>query len=326
LHLPMKKDFVSGKPLSGLQFLVVRWQGGMELEKEVVSFHGKVIANTNDGSLRTERLLVTLSEPVRFDGAAQQRQTELAQLECREGVVAEFKQRDGAGIVSVQNMKLRSFVANQQTGELRGKGPGEMESVHLASSSSKLTGFASTARSRAPAGQGLRFLRVEFKRDLRGNLHNRQVEVAGDAKAIYGPVDAWHQKLEISVRRNPGPETILITSERLAIAESPMARLKPDSGFGPIELSAVGKVTIEASLGEQGTVTTQSHKARYDQQKTMFVLEGDGRVPAKLFHQEFVGAPYSESAARKLWYNTTTGEGGGEGFVGGKVNQLGTGR
>ncbi len=326
LHLPMKKDLMSGKPLEGLQFLVVRWQGGMQLEKEVVSFHGKVIANTNDGSLRTERLLVTLSEPVRFDGAAQQRQTELAQFECREGVVAEFKQRDEAGIVSVQNMKLRSFVANQQTGELRGMGPGEMESVHLASSSSKLTGFASTAPARAPAGQGLRFLRVEFKRDLRGNMHNRQVEVAGDAKAIYGPVDAWHQKLEISVRRNPSPETILITSERLAIAESPMARLNRTSSFGPIELSAEGKVTIEASLGEQGTVTTQSHKARYDQQKTMFVLEGDGRVPAKLFHQEFVGAPYSESAARKLWYNTTTGEGGGEGFAGGKVNQLGTRR
>jgi len=322
LRLPMKKDF-SGKPLGGLQFLMVRWQGGMRLEKDVVSFHGNVVANTNEGSLSTQRMLVTLSEPVRFDGAAQQRQNELAQIECREGVVAEFKQRDEVGIVSVQNMKLQSFVANQQTGEIRGMGPGELESVHLASSSSKITGFASTSRARAPAGQGLRFLRVEFKRDVRGNLHRRQIEVAGDAKAIYGPVDAWHQKLEISVRGNPGPETILITSDRLGIVESPMAGLRRTTGLGPIELSAEGNVTIEANLGERGTVTTHSHKARYDQQKTMFILEGDGRVPAKLFHQEFVGAPYSESAARKLWYNYTTGEGGGEGLVGGKFKQIG---
>jgi len=337
LQLPMKKDF-SGRPLGGLNFLVVRWQGGMKLERDVVSFHGKVIANTNDGSLGADQMFVTLSEPIRFDGAAQQRQTELAQLECRGKVNAEFTQRDEFGIVSVQNMNLRSFIANQQTGQLSGEGPGSLESVHLASSSSKIAGFGDVvppnaqarqgaqASQHAQARQGLRFLRVEFKRKLHGNLHRRQVEVTGDANAIYGPVDAWHQKLSLSVRSNPGPETILITSEKLGIAESPMAGLKKTSGLGPIELMAEGSVNIEANLGQRGTVNAVSHKARYDQLKTMFVLEGDGRVPAKMYLEERVGAPVQEVEASRIWYNYTTGEGGTDGFSGGKFKQIGTGR
>jgi len=323
----MKKDF-SGRPLKSLQTLVVRWQGGMQLDQDLVTFHGKVEANTNDASLRTERLLVTLTEPVRFDGAAQQRQTELAQLECRGGVVADFKQRDRAGLVSVQKMKLQSFIANQQTGELSGMGPGELESTHLAGSSSALGALAGGAPASGHFGQRLRFLRVQFERDVRGNLHqrNRQIEVFGDAKAIYGPVNSWQQRLEISVRRNPGPETILISSDRLGIAESPLARSNRTSNFGPIELFATGNVTIEGGFGEQGLFTTRSHRATYDQQKTMFVLEGDGRRHAMLSQQEFVSARPSETAAHKLIYIQATGEIKVEGFVSGKVNQIGTRR
>ncbi len=323
LHLPMKKD-LSGKLLDGMQFLVVRWQGGMRLENDLITFHGNVIANSNEGSLRTEQLLVTLSDPVRFDGAAQQRETELAQLECREGVIAEFTQRDQGGPTSVQNMRLRSFIANLKTGQLTGVGPGEIESVHLASSTNKMAGFGNVVPAGAPAGQRLRFLRVQFQRDLRGNLHNKHVEVSGDAKAIYGPVASWEQRLDISVRRNPGPETVLISSDRLGIAESPMARLNRSSRFGPIELSAVGNVTIEGSFGDQGTFTARSHTATYDQQKTMFVLQGDGRLPARLTRQEYVGAPFSETAFQKLIYIQATGEIKGEGFAGGKFKQIGT--
>ncbi|MCA9230016.1 MAG: hypothetical protein KDA57_05165 [Planctomycetales bacterium] len=319
LHLPMKKDF-NGKPLGGLHYLVVTWQGGMELVNDVISFHGKVVANTNEGSLQTEHLRVVLNQPVRFDGAVQQQATELAQLECHQGVFAEFKQRDAAGLVSVQTMRLQSFVANQLTGELRGTGPGELESTHLANSSKNLAGFADVVPAGAAAGQRLRFLRVEFKRDVRGNLHQngRRVEVSGDAKAIYGPIDTWGQRLELSVRRNPGPETILISSDRLAVAESPLAMLNRTSSFGPLELHATGDVRIEGSYGQQGTFTTSSQSATYDQQKTMFILEGD---PATLTRQEFVGAPFSEAAFRKLIYNQATGEIKGEGFAGGNFKQ-----
>ncbi len=325
LHLPIKKDF-SGKPLAGLQFLVVRWKGGMQFDQNLATFHGNVVANTNDGSLHTERMRVMLTTSVRFDGASGQQPTELAQLECQEGVVAEFKQRDSIGLVSVQKMKLQSFVANQQTGQLRGKGPGELESVHLASNSSSLSTLASSAPLGRSSAQRLRFLRVQFKRDVRGNLHRRQVEVSGDAQAIYGPVDSWQQRLEISVRNAPGPETVLISSDRLAVAESPLGRATQGAGLGPIELSAVGNVTIEGSFGERGLFTTSSHTARYDQQKTMFVLEGDGQRPATLTRQEYVGAPFSETAFHKLIYIQATGEVKGEGFVGGRFKQIGTGR
>ncbi len=326
LRLPMKQD-LAGKPLPGPQYLVVRWQGGMVLERDVITFRDRVVGSTNEGSFQTEQLILRLTAPVQFDGATQQQRVELAQLECRGGVNAEFTQRDQQGLTSVQKMQLQSFVVDQRTGELHGVGPGWLESVHLSDSTNNFAAIG-PGKPVVPrrAVQRLRFLHVEFQRGVRGNLNRKKIEFFGDTKTIYGPVDAWEQRLAISVQNDPGPETVVISGEKLVVAKSPNARPDPTSKFGPVELSVEGNVIIDGSLGTQGLFNARAHRARFDQQKTMFVLEGDGRRPATLTRQEYVGALPQEASLQRLYYDQSTGRVWGEGFLGGSFNQTDLGR
>ena len=325
LRLPVNQD-LTGKPLSRPQYLTVRWQQGMTLERNVITFRGQVVAKTDEGTLQTEQLILRLTAPVQFDGAAQQQRVELAQLECREGVYAEFSQRDQQGLTSVQKMQLESFVVDQRTGELRGTGPGWIESVHLSNSANNL-GALGQKPAVVPirAVQRLRFLRTEFQQGIRGNIapNRRKIELFGNTETIYGPVDSWQQRLEISPHIEPGPETVTISSNKLILAESPGAKVK---GTPTYEISAEGQVVIDGSTGEHGSFNARAHRARYYQQKTMMILEGNGRHPARLTRQAYIGAPMSETSLQKLMFNHATGEIKGEGLVGGNFKQFDLGR
>ena len=321
MELPLDRN-LNGQPLAAPEPMAISWQNGMELDQDRITFRGRVSAQMTDGVLNTERLVAVLSGPVRFDGAAQQERSEIQQIECWEGVWAEFHQRDATGVTSKQWLELESIKVNLRSGAIEGVGPGELESVHLSNSSNPMGQFPPSASSVPLGGQRLGYLHVDFRRGVGGNLHRREVEVFGNVKAVYGPVDSWQQKLEISLRGTPGPGTIWITSDQLGVAESPMARATRDGGVGAVELSARGNVTIEGPAGERGTFTARAQSATYDQLKTKFVLEGDGTRPAELYHQEYVGAPMVTNSARKVTYTQSTGDVKLEGIVKGEWNQI----
>jgi len=175
-------------------------------------------------------------------------------------------------------------------------------------------------------------LGVEFIRGIVGNLHSRQIKVVGDVDAVYGPVDAWEQRLALTKRGMPGPDTIWINCQSLGVAESPLARLNPNqrhsqqNGLGPLELLAEGgsssPVMIEGPVGERGNFTTRSREAKYDQAKTTFTLQGDARLPATITYQEYRGAQPSSTSARTIKYTQSTGKLESWGFIGGQLRQL----
>ncbi len=326
LNMHLDKDF-RGNPLPSPQPFSIAWHENMELIDGKITFRGKVRAQSLDGVLDTERMVALLAGPVKFDGAATQQRTQIAQIECWEGVHAQFQERDQFGLTSTQVMQLESIRVNQQTGKIEGDGPGEIESVHLTKGGSPMKRIAAANSPSANSnfggmGQKLGYLNVQFRQGVQGNLHQRRVEVVGDARAVYGPVDSWEQKLAISLSGTPGPDTIWITSDRIGVNQSPTARAQRLPAMDAIELLASGDVTIEGPAGERGTFTARAEYAKYDQHKTMFVLEGDGTRPASLIHQEFVGAPFSEQAARKLTYIQKTGEVKLEGVVKGEWNHI----
>lgn len=307
LEMLVDRD-LQGQPLAQSQPLKITWQKSMELDRDRITFLQNVVARGSGGWLQTERLVARLTAPVRFDGAVRQRQPELAQLECWEGMRANFTQQDAGGTTAEHRLQMESFTANLQTGQLQGKGQGWIESVHLASGSGMFGPQAHSPRDSTEPPQRLRFLRVDFQRGVSGNLHQRVVEVFGRVEAIYGPVDSWQQQLRRSLSQGPGEQTIWISCDRLGVRESPMARTQKTERVGALELEATGHVVIEGQDPTRGAFTANANRATYDQQKTMFVLEGDGRKPATLTHQQFVGSTPSESSARKITYWQSTGE------------------
>ncbi len=323
---------LSGKRLATPQPMTIRWQRRMELWQDHITFDGNVQVQTVDGTLDTQQMVVGLTAPVQFDGASGPRRIEIAQLECHRGVNALFSQRDALGLASVQTIKLEeSFVANLQNGKLQGTGPGWIESVHLSSGSNPLQNMArdngqarlAATRPAAQPAQRLRFLGVRFNRGIQGNLQSKQVQVYGDVDAVYGPVDAWEQKIPLTKRGMPGPETIWIRCNQLGVAESPLTRLdrSEKSSLGPLELIAEGSVIIEGPAGERGNFTTQSRLAKYDQLKKTFILEGTNQLPATITVQEYRGGPRSPTSARKFTYHQETGIGNIEGLMNGNLRQ-----
>ncbi len=327
---------LSGTPLPAPQPANIRWQRSMELDRDRITFSGNVQVQTVDGTLHTRHLVVRLSDAVQFDGAASRRRLEIAELQCHGGANAIFSQRDATGLTSVQTIKLEdSFFANLQNGDLKSLGPGKLESVHLSDAKNpfdnpaNLAGQArlANAGAQAPphaAQQRLKYLGVQFVKGIVGNLHGRRVRVVGDVDAVYGPVDAWEQRLELTKRGMPGPETVWINCQSLEVAESPLAKLQPHrkSGLGPIELKAEGDVTIEGPYGERGNFTTHSREAKYDQLKNTFIIRGDPGKPAKVSTQDYRGGPVSTHLVTNITYFLETRAIRANGVDAGQIRQF----
>ena len=330
LQIPLNRGLM-GEPLSNPEVLEINWQGGMNLANDRVTFEGDVVARTSAGQLNTNRLVAVLSQAIRFDGTTNRDQIQLTQIECQEGAAAQFVQRDSLGTTSVHKMFLQEISANQFSGEIKGTGPGWLESVHLSTSEPTAPAFAdvtphtdfTTVAANRPA-QHLRFLKIEFTKGVAGSLleSNRHVAVLGNVHAVYGPVDSWEQKLQVIPNGGLAPDTVYIESQRLEVAQSPTSRLNPTSRFGSAELMAEERVTIEGSAGKAGAFFINAHRAKYDQQKAKFMVEGDGVVPAKLTREKFPGGPRDEQSFNSFEYFQNTGEWKATGVGSGQINNL----
>jgi hypothetical protein len=329
LQLPVTRD-LAGNLLAQPETLDITWQGGMNLENTAITFQGNVEAHTSGAQLRTNRLVAVLSQPIQFDGSTQRDQTQLAQIECWEGVAAQFIQRDEMGITSINKMNLKSILANQITGKIDGVGPGRLESVHLSTTTKSLVpqnedvvpnaNFAQV--NAVQPSQNLRYLRIDFNRGVEGNLLQGRVAVVGNVHAVYGPVDSWEQTLALIPQGTPAPQNIYIESDELEVAKSPNARLNPQTRLATVELTAEGSVVIEGSAGKQGTFTALAHRAKYDQEKSRFMLEGDGVRPAELSREKFPGGPLDTQSFNSLIYFPETDEWQATGVGRGQINGL----
>jgi hypothetical protein len=118
-------------------------------------------------------------------------------------------------------------------------------------------------------------------------------------RTIYGPVLTWDAELDPDRPDTWGEQGVMMTSDRLAVAEVP--NMKPDEHT--YELEATGNTVVESTF-----YTARAARLTYAQAKGLLVLEGDGRSPARLFRQQRVGAKPDESASRKIEFWPSTNQ------------------
>ncbi|QDT76283.1 hypothetical protein [Lacipirellula limnantheis] len=317
---------MAGNPLARPEPLTITWLKSMQLHGRELTFSGDVRVQHESGWLNTRKLVIVTVAPVSFDGGGQNPQVEL--LQCEQGVVAEFEQRDVSGVQSRQHLELQSLQVNQITGEIRGDGPGKIDSVHLAKGAGAFMAPPGGAAA-APAAPRLmneevklRHLHVDFVRGVGGNLHTKTVNVIGNVEAVYGPVESWEQRLAMSPGGDPGPDTIWITCDQLGVTESPMARVD-GANARQVELNAVGNVVIEGQDKQQKMFNATGGRATFDQSKGLFILEGSDTGPATITQQDYLGAPMSPQSAQRMQFNQNTGIVEIQGLHRGSFNQSG---
>ncbi len=331
VSLQMTRDPL-GQPLAAPQDVLITWRESMTLKGDRITFLGDVQVKHTDGTLDTRQLVAVLTAPVQFDGAASSRPPELDEVQCWEGAVAEFVQRDELGnVTSQQKMTLQSLIVNQITGAIRGDGPGHIDSVHLAKGDGSwlvlpenvgpnLEHAAPVQQDASDKPPQLKHLSVDFVRGVDGNIHKPEVRVYGDVKTVYGPIDSWDQRLEMTPGGSPEPDVFWITCDSLKVSDSPLARLQAPTSdrrrraFGQVELQAEVDVVIEGVHPEHGAFTLQGHRVSFDQAQAIFMAAGNDSELASITFQQYPGGPQLPQTAQKIMFFLNTKEMKFQGF------------
>lgn len=278
----------------------IEWRDGMTFDGSLARFVGNVTVRgdrpAEDGSwtrllVLAESLEATLTRRVDFSRPRVDGKTELGRLACRQEVFLETQWFDRGGERRAwQQMQSQNLMVDQVSGSLRGDGPGWLTSVHR-------RGSWSPGRDRLPpAGHWqspLEYLRVDFARELRGQLNHGQIEFLGKVRTIYGPVDGWNERIELARTTQLPPRVVLLNCDRLAVAD-----MSPRVGaLQSIELEATGNAIVR---GE--TFSAAGQRISYNRAKDQLVLEGDGRTDAVLKYAPQPGAAPAELTGRKILY------------------------
>jgi len=187
---------------------------------------------------------------------------------------------------STAQMRVHNLSFNQATGQLHGDGPGWLTSVHNGSDLFKEGQFATTPK-------GMHYLRVDFERELVGDLNRRQVEFLGRVRSVYGPVASWDETIQATGTARLGQRDVVINSERLAIADMGQHRDR----FEAVELEATGNAFVRGQ-----TFTATGQRVSYAKSKDQLVLEGDGRNDAVLRFQQTPGSEPGTLNAGKILF------------------------
>ncbi len=314
---------LAGNPTATPQPMELNWQGGMKFDGQRIYVERDVTVTGNDLKLRCDQLGAKLSAPVKFGDQFDRGKMQPNEIECVGHVIAENVMRDAQGVTSHQVMQLARLTYNQQTGDFTGDGPGTVRSTQFDNNRGGLLGqhgaqpLARTASS--STGSKLSFLRVDFHRGLKGNQVLRELTFQERVRTVYGPVDSWEQELDPTRPETLPPETITLTCDNLRLNEDALAAREAVATGNktpnvPVQMMAQGDVRIAGQVPNQGEFSVQAGSATYEQAKDAFVLEGDGRTPAKLWRRNATGVDSAPTEAHKIRYTLKTNQVKVEGF------------
>jgi hypothetical protein len=313
-QMVLKRDFAGHETAPAP--LELRWQGGLVFDGLSIVVDRNVAMDGSDDRLRCDRLAARLTSRVVFGKQVDQNAIDVEEVQCSGHVAMDHRSRDEVGVTSHERMELESLTVNQQTGAIRGTGPGVIRSTHLAGQLPGLTVPGPAAKSLSSSDAKLRFLRVDFQQGLEGNLINREITFLARVRTVYGPVDAWEQELDSNRPELLPPDTLTLTSNKLRVNEDPQTathrartmQAATGSPLGYVQMAAEGNVKIDGDSPQQGKFSATAERVSYTQAKEQFILEGSNRIPATLRHIVPATGQQVDNSAGKIIYNRLTGQ------------------
>ena len=299
----------------------LHWKGGLEFDGSQITLRDDVFVEASSGWIHTKQLTAKLNQPIDLSGGSSfgkgpKEGIDIVELHCEGGVSIDQRMKDDSGQQqSHQRARLSTLRINRQTGALSGEGPGWIRSVHYSNATESFGSLpgAKTTNTAAVAPAKLRYLRVNFRRGISGNLNDHAIRFHERVRGVYGPVLAWDQELPIASSKGVPPDAVTLECDELRLHEDPAAKFSRTwqaSGqkMGPIEMRALGAVRIEgASHDRSSTFTAEASSASYTQLKEVFVLEGNAGRDATLWLSQNPNQPPARSVARKISYDRRSG-------------------
>lgn len=233
-----------------------------------------------------ERLDIKLARPLSLSEleSSGKQQVQVATVELQGDVRVENTTWQGGSQLSLDQLQTSGLLYNHQTGRLTAAGPGWASTTRMAAAG-PVTGAAGAtpgpATGTTPAEAGaptsaaalLHYLRVEFQRQIEGDLRQLDVRCDEHVVAIYGPVPRWDGAVPLGDHRREGSRSIELRCNALRAAQ-----VRHESRSGLL-LEAAGNTHIQGELFD-----ARAERLTYDQLRDLVVLEGDARSGAVLRH------------------------------------------
>jgi lipopolysaccharide export system protein LptA len=284
-----------GRQLAKPQQMTIDWHRRMDFDGQIARFEGRIEVRGPDQRLRAEKLFARLNQRIAFGKAAGNVKFEIEQLRADGNVIIETQERPQSELTSFSYMQVPFAELHRTTGELRAGGPGRLITRRVGFEGNPAIAVPPTANAgpdrTSDAQDRLTYLQVDYQRQISGNLHRRIIEFENRVQVIYGPVTSWNESIRPDAPL--GKNDVLLSCDRLTLAEGVMSTATQRS----IDLIAQGNAYVEGQA-----FTARGERLSYDQSKDQLVLEGTGHTDAVLSHQARVGAPRSETVARKILY------------------------
>jgi hypothetical protein len=304
MTLPLPQN-LPGQSQDDTEQLTISWQGSMVFDGLAAKFRREVAVRGTTYWATAQELQALLATRIDFSQSTRGgKKPELKRLILQGQAELENHafHSDTGRQQSVEHMSAHSLEIDQITGGIQGVGPGWLSRVQVGAPSvpgsqpsAGGTTPVSSALPTAPAEEeGLTYLRVDFRQGFEGNLRQRQIVFGDQVQAIFGPVRHWEDKVQPESRDALGERGLLLTSDRLQLADL----VVPGAEKGSMEMTAAGNARVEGR-----EFTTRSHRLTYTAAKSQLVLEGDGRDEAQIQHQF-----QNSVAAQKIyfWHDTNT--------------------
>jgi lipopolysaccharide export system protein LptA len=291
MTLPMQQDF-QGQKLPDAEQLAIAWKGSMVFDGLTAKFRRNVSVRGTTFWATSDELQAMLTSRIDFSRSNQSgKSPEIKRLTLAGGAELEnrsFHPENGRQ-QSVERMAAHSLEVDQVSGAIHGVGPGWLSRIQVGSPALPGAGAGSMPPSQeSDSSAGLTYLQVDFRQGLEGNLKQRQITFGDQVQCVFGPVSHWEDKMDPNSRDALGERGMILTSDRLQLAEF----LPPGAKKGSLEMTATGNTRVEGR-----DFTAWSHRLAYTAAKSQLVLEGDGRNEAEIRHQF-----QNSVAAQKIFY------------------------
>ncbi len=304
------------KPQSAQQLTgpaIVRWEGGLDFDGEWVRVREAVniwIQTVNQQGMQStvqiqsEGMDLRLAQKVDLTGGQQSsknsspasRKEEIETLILHGQVWITHWEADAQGTMkAVDRLFALGAGLHYPTGNLIAGGPGFAQSIRVQAGTSQLSS-ANSPGSSVPSGSGLTHFRIEFHREIQGNIYDKHMAFVEQVQVYSVPVPSWDSWLERGelLKRS---DLVYLRCDQLTTDEVMTERHAPTSWL----VQAVGN----AYLAGQG-IEASASRMTYDQGKDLLTLVADDRDDAQLSRQAQPGAQRDLVRAReiKFWRST----------------------
>ena len=192
-------------------------------------------------------------------------------------------------VQSIQKVKVPSAILVASTSDMTASGPGRIQ-IWQQNRASK-TPFQSASTSNTTPG--LIFTQVNFERSMIGNAAERKVELRGNIKGVYSPVESFQQTIALESNILPTTDAIHLTCSQMDINQwKSQNQAKPH-----LELVCSGQTKINGQLFKAA-----GDRVRYNQLGEKLIIEGGAPSYAQLEYRKNFQSATANATAEKLTY------------------------